>query len=173
MVMVMIYEDMEKIFEILLIPAYSSHFRHLERSILKLKINLWFTIFKYYDPKDVAFSIADFIDKDEKGFPPTPGKIKSTIRNLKFESQTYDAWEKLLAAISNSLYNSVENFESLDYATKEFLKSPNNLKKLSLEKEEYVNSVVREKFFEYYPKMLQRSDKKVLSVKGEIKEIGD
>ena len=126
--------------------AYPNAYKDITKDDANAIIALYQRQFAGYDEKLVMVAVEELIGTNT--FPPTIADIKQKIYNLtNQETLPTDLWASLKKAISNSAYNSVEEFEKLPAECKMFVKNPSQLKELSQNNSEINNTVVKGQFF--------------------------
>lgn len=117
-------------------------------SVVGAKIALWYEFFHEY-PKELVYAAANaFIANDTKGFMPNIGQINDHIQKIRHNDNMTEgeAWDCVSKAISNSTYNSAEEFAKLPERIQRLVGSPNQLREWALMDAEIVQSVVSSNF---------------------------
>ena len=95
--------------------AYRSYYKDIPPDEVEAIVRIWAEMFADDDVITVVASVRAFIAGDTKGFPPVIGQIKD--RMIRFRRQggmtEMEAWRLVSKAISNSAYNSQEEFDKL------------------------------------------------------------
>lgn len=98
-------------------------------------------------------------------FPPTIADVRKEIDKL-IETATdkpsaMDEWNEIRDAIRNSIYNSVQCFESLPPIAKKFVGSPNQLRSWAMA-DDFNDGVVRGQFLKQYEVIENREKRKAM-----------
>lgn len=110
-------------------------------------IDIWYALLKDLDYQNAAAGLGKHLATNP--YPPTVADIrKNTVPDNELNGE--QAWALAFNAISNSAYNSEEEFERLPDLVKIAVGSPANLKELALMPTETVNSVEKSHFLRIY-----------------------
>lgn len=114
--------------------------------------DLWQHLFEEESYEIVEAGLMAYIATDSTGFPPTVGSIKKMISQYihKTEMDDYEAWNAVLKAASNSIYNSKEEYAKLPRAVQEIVGSPNQLREWAMMNPEEVETVIGSHFRRSY-----------------------
>lgn len=89
-------------------------------------------VFADYTVEQISTAIYIFVRQDTKGFAPSVGQLIEIITKVstpKSNNLSVDeAWSKVVKAVQNSAYNSIQEFEALPEACKRVVVSANNLR---------------------------------------------
>ena len=107
-------------------------------------MNVWFDAFGNEDARIVRIAAKNYVKSSE--YAPTIAGVEKQITLLKETRTATELWECLRKAISNSAYNSAEEFERLPQECRTFIGSAVSLKNLSQEDMAKVDTVVRGQF---------------------------
>ena len=152
--------------------AYPNFYKDMKREKAEETINLYQEMFTDSDFKIVAVIVKEWIQTEK--FPPTIADIKQKIYSLTTQEKLpTDLWASLKKAISNSAYNSVEEFDKLPAECKMFIKNPSQLKELSQNDSEINNTVVKGQFLKQIEVIQKRikEEKQMLPEARKIREM--
>lgn len=143
--------------------AYSRFYQGTPSSELSKVADLWSEMFKDDQAEVVVLAVKSLIQTLE--FPPTIADVRREINKL-IETATdkpsaMDEWNAIRGAIRNSIYNSVQCFESLPPIAKRFVGSPNQLRSWAMS-EDFNDGVVRGQFLKQYEVLDSRERYKAL-----------
>lgn len=125
--------------------TYPNYYKDLNVTEMTEMVDIWSELFVDDDVNLVKVSLKELLKTCK--FPPTIADIKQKMYDLTTqETLPTDLWDSLKRAISNSAYNSVEEFEKLPEECKMFIKTPQQLKELSQNDSEVNNTVVKGQF---------------------------
>ena len=166
----MTYDDTLAIMSVLK-AAYPNYYKDMRRSDAEAVVALWVEMFKDDPAEIVAVAVKAHIATDKKGFPPHIGAIKEAIVKLKTsdEMTELEAWGCVLNAISNSTYNSAQDFEALPPVVRRLVGSPNQLREWAMMDSDTVNSVVASNFQRSY-KARAANEREFLALPSEVQE---
>ena len=140
--------------------------RDIEATNLKSRIEAWFLALKDYDYKEIQMSVIAFATQDTKGFAPSVGQIVDKLIQLRGglnDLTEMEAWHLVQKAVSNSGYNSVQEFEKLPELIKKIVGSPNVLKEWALTDISELNTVIQSNFMRSYKaKVIKAQEYKAL-----------
>ncbi len=176
-------EEIIDILEILK-TAYPRFYANMTKDEAEKTIRLWNEMFKDDAPELVAIAVKKLIM--ELQFPPTIADIKNTMYKLtdRTEDNT-ELWNKFLKALSNSGYNSKEEYEKLPEIVQRFVGSSERLKDYAMMELDTVNTVVKGQFLKQIDSlkirqkenaMLPKETRKFIdniANKMDIKQIGE
>lgn len=113
---------------------------------------LWSRLFEDEPYEWVEKALLAFISTDTKGFPPAPGNIKDTIRQLTEtdELTAMEAWNLVVKATSNGFYGAKEEFSKLPEEVQEIVGSPQMLREWSMMDSDEFNTVIGSNFQRSY-----------------------
>lgn len=154
--------------------AYPSFYRDLKKTDAEAMIELYRQMFDGCDYKLVVVAIKELINSAEKPYPPSIAEIKNKMYKLTTQEKLpTDLWASLKKAISNSAYNSVEEYEKLPEECKMFVKNPSQLKELSQNDSEINNTVVKGQFLKQIERIQRRikEEKQMLPETRKIREM--
>lgn len=167
----MTMEDTIQMFAILK-AAYPSFYKGMSRQDAEGILNLWQSMFSDDPVEVVASAVKAHIASDTKGFPPHIGAIKEAIRkvNTPEEMTEMEAWGYVQKAITNSYYNSKDEFDKLPPTVQRLVGSANQLREWSMMDLETVSSVVASNFQRSY-KARAASEREYQKLPGDVKQI--
>lgn len=137
----------------------------------KSKVALWHDFFRDYPKELVNAAAKAFIANDTKGFMPNIGQINDHIQKIRHNDNMTEgeAWRCVAKAISNSTYNSAEEFAKLPERIQRLVGSPNQLREWALMDAEIVQSVVSSNFQRTF-RARQRSDAEYERLPSDVKQ---
>lgn len=120
-------------------------------------VNVWTMALGDFDYKYVEMAFMSYLRTNTSGFAPAPGQLIEIIRNIcKPEELTdLEAWSLVRKAISNSGYNSVDEFSKLPEHVKRAVGSPGQLRNWALDSE-YNEQVASSNFMRTYRALSER-----------------
>jgi hypothetical protein len=125
--------------------AYPKYYANMTKEEAENTIALYYDMFKDDDSKLLAVAVKNIIVK--LTFPPAIAEIKNEMYKLKNNEETpIELWNKLKKAITNSTYNSVEEFNKLPKKVQRFIGSPNSLRELAMNDSTVNDTVVKGQF---------------------------
>ena len=134
-------------------------------------INIWFKMLADLNYKDAAAALGKHLSTSP--YPPTVADIRSGCV-VDDGMNGEEAWSLVYKAISNSGYNSVEEFGKLPPIIQKSVGSPENLRELALMPADTVNSVEKSHFLRTYEmekKRKRESDTISPDVRARIQEM--
>ena len=129
-------------------------------------VDVWFSLLKDLEYNDAAAALGKHLSTSP--FPPTIADIRLNVQaddGLNAEQ----AWALAYKAISNSSYNSEEEFANLPPLVKKAIGSPANLRELALMPNDTVCSVEKSHFIRTYD-MEKKRKRELDSMPKEIRE---
>lgn len=170
----MTLEESKKIL-VVVTSTYRNFYKDISAIEINSQINLWASIFADYEYKDVNNALVSYIATDNSGYPPLPGKImdmmyklNEIVNNDKYPNEI-DAWSMVYKAISNSTYNSAQEFDKLPEIIKKTINSPAYLRELALT-EDFNSGVESSNFKKVYRATIDR-EKEVAKIPKQVLEI--
>lgn len=144
-------QELSKIFYIVK-ASYPRFYREYSTLEIEQMLTAWELVLCDYSYAQVSAGVRLYLATDTKGFPPTQGQIIEAIQKIEEkksgELSPDQAWDLVVKAVSNSTYNSVEEFEKLPEICKQIVVSPRQL--LNWVEDESFNSVARSNFLKAY-----------------------
>lgn len=152
--------------------SYPNFYKDMSKNEMYNTIAIWSEMFENDDLRLVKVSVKELVQTLK--FPPTIADIKQKMYELtNQETLPIELWAKLKKAISNSAYNSEEEFEKLPEECKLFIQTPRQLKELSQNDAEINNTVVKGQFLKQIETIQKRikEDKQMLPEARELKRL--
>lgn len=152
--------------------SYPNFYKDMSKNEMYNTIAIWSEMFENDDLRLVKVSVKELVQTLK--FPPTIADIKQKMYELtNQETLPIELWAKLKKAISNSAYNSEEEFEKLPEECKLFIQTPRQLKELSQNDTETNNTVVKGQFLKQIETIQKRikEDKQMLPEARELKRM--
>ena len=127
--------------------AYPNADREMPKMDAENTLTLWGEMLDEPYPV-VAMAVKSFIAVDTKGFPPAIGQVKEKIRQItsKAEMTEQEAWSLVTKAVSNSLYNSEEEYQKLPPLIRKLVHAPSQLRQWAMEDESNLQTVIASNF---------------------------
>ena len=133
--------------------AYPNFYKNMSRGEAEGIVNLWAEMFSDEPYNLVKAAIKALITSSPNPFPPVIGEIKEQLVKLstpKGELSEQEAWGIVFGKLSNCIYNSQEQFESLPPVIKQVVGSPSQLYEWALMDTNTLQSVVASNFMRSY-----------------------
>lgn len=132
--------------------AYPYFYKDATPQSARDTLDLWASLFVEDDPATVGLAVKSFIAADERGFPPVPGQIKAIMRTLAAEEYESElkAWGMVRKALSNSQYNSRQEFEKLPPIVQKTIGNAAMLREWCVLDTETVNVTIANAFMRSY-----------------------
>jgi len=150
-------QELSKIFFIVK-ASYPRFYRDYSTLEVEQMLTAWELVLGDYSYEQVSSGVRLYLATDTKGFPPTQGQIIEAINKIEERKEgtlTADqAWECVVKAVSNSSYNSSEEFQKLPDICKEIVVGPRQLQ--AWVEDESFNSVARSNFLRAYQEKIAR-----------------
>ena len=133
-------------------------------------IKLWAEMFADEPAEVVAMATKALIKSRVSTFPPGIGEITEKIQQIMQPSQMteMEAWGLVVKAVSNSTYNSGDEFQKLPPVVQRLVGSPAQLKEWAVMDSETFNSVVASNFQRSY-KVRAKSERDYLALPSSVK----
>lgn len=173
-------QDLMKVFYIL--KASYPRFFVYSNSEIDQMIIAWQLVLEDYTYEQVIAGLKYYLTMDTKGFPPSQGQIVEAISKVSAPINGVltadECWNRIVKAVSNSYYNSSEEYGNLPDICKKFIGSADNLKYYGDMDSVTFNTVIRSNFLKSHQNyfMNKIEDQKTLSLKertiGLIEEKG-
>ena len=151
-------EETSKIIFILM-SSYPVVFKNVSAEKTATMIQSWNAILSDYSYEDVEQGVYVFISANTTGFPPDPGQIIDKIKMLhpkEPEMEALEAWVLVEKAVSNSAYNSVEEFLKLPPLIQKAVGRPEVLKEWALMDTDAFQTVEQSHFIRTYDVVKKR-----------------
>ena len=133
-------------------------------------IRLWAEMFADEPGEVVAMAVKALIKSRVSTFPPGIGEITEKIQQIMLPEQMteLEAWSLVAKAVSNSGYNSGEEFRKLPEVVQRLVGSPSQLREWALMDSETFNSVVASNFQRSY-KVRAKNEREYLALPSSVK----
>lgn len=109
----------------------------------------WVLVLHDWTYQQMEAALVAFAANDKKGFPPSPGQLIDTAKNLadRGDGMTeQEAWTLVQKALSNGIYGYQEEWDKLPEVVQACVGSPNQLREWALTDSSAVNTVVASNF---------------------------
>ena len=146
-------EETKKV--LMMVQAAYPNYKPLDKTVA---IDTWNLLLSEYTYQQVENGLRVYILSDISGFPPSIGQIVDKIKMISGSEQIneLEAWALVSKAISNSAYNSANEFAKLPDIVQKAVGDPEYLRRCAID-EKYNESVVSSNFMRAYKKELERS----------------
>lgn len=133
-------------------------------------IRLWAEMFADEPGEVVAMAVKALIKSRVSTFPPGIGEITEKIQQITQPEQMteMEAWSLVLKAISNSNYNSSQEFNKLPQVLQRLVGAPSQLREWAAMDSETLNSVVASNFQRSY-KARAKNEREYLALPSSVK----
>lgn len=133
-------------------------------------IKLWAEMFADEPGEVVAMATKALIKSRVSTFPPGIGEITEKIQQIMQPDQMteLEAWGLVVKAVSNSTYNSGEEFKKLPPVVQRLVGAPSQLKEWAAMDSETLNSVVASNFQRSY-KVRAKNERDYLALPSSVK----
>lgn len=133
-------------------------------------ICLWAEMFADEPGEVVAMAVKALIKSRVSTFPPGIGEITEMIHQITQPEQMteLEAWGLVLKAVSNSNYNSGEEFKKLPEVVQRLVGAPSQLREWAAMDSETLNSVVASNFQRSY-KVRAKNEREYLALPSSVK----
>lgn len=133
-------------------------------------IRLWAEMFADEPGEVVAVAVKALIKSRVSTFPPGIGEITEMIHQITQPDQMteLEAWGLVLKAVSNSNYNSGEEFKKLPAVVQRLVGAPSQLREWAAMDSETLNSVVASNFQRSY-KVRAKNERDYLALPSSVK----
>lgn len=151
--------------------AYPAFYKNITKEEAEKIVELWHSMFESDDVLLVINAVKAFIATDDKGYPPVIGVIKKKIRDI-LQPATMtelEAWEYIKKAVSNSLYNSKNEFDRLPPTIQKIVGSHNILREWALIGTDQFDTVVQSNFMRSF-KVRYEKEKEYLALPQSVRE---
>lgn len=162
-------QELMKIFYIL--KASYPRFFNISVAEIEQIIAAWQLVLDDYTYEQVVAGLKYYLTMDTKGFPPSQGQIVEAIAKVSAPITGVltadECWNRIVKAVSNSYYNSAEEFEKLPPLCKKFIGSADHLKYFGDMDSVSFHSVIRSNFLKSYQSfcMNKLEEQKTLALK--------
>ena len=133
-------------------------------------IRLWAEMFADEPGELVAVAVKALIKSRVSTFPPGIGEITEMIQQITQPDQMteLEAWSLVRKAVSNSNYNSAEEFNKLPAVVQRLVGAPSQLREWAAMDSETLNSVVASNFQRSY-KVRAKNERDYLALPSSVK----
>lgn len=133
-------------------------------------IRLWAEMFADEPGEVVAMAVKALIKSRVSTFPPGIGEITEKIQQITQPEQMteMEAWSLVVKAVSNSAYNSGEEFRKLPPVVQRIVGAPSQLREWAVMDSETFNSVVASNFQRSY-KVRAKHERDYLALPSSVK----
>ena len=133
-------------------------------------IRLWAEMFADEPGELVAMAVKALIKSRVSTYPPGIGEITEKIQQIMQPDQMteLEAWGLVLKAVSNSNYNSNEEFNKLPVIVQRLVGGPSQLREWAMMDSETLNSVVASNFQRSY-KVRAKNERDFLALPSSVK----
>ena len=133
-------------------------------------VRLWAEMFADEPGELVAVAVKALIKSRVSTFPPGIGEITEMIQQITQPDQMteMEAWSLVRKAVSNSNYNSAEEFNKLPAVVQRLVGAPSQLREWAVMDSETLNSVVASNFQRSY-KVRAKSERDFLALPSSVK----
>lgn len=152
--------------------AYPNAYKGMTKDDANNVINLWCDMFDDQDDQYIGLAVKAFITSDTKGFPPTIGQLKNMIFKLKNpdEMTEQEAWNLVMKALGNSLYNAEEEFQKLPQVIQRILGNYKTLKEWAMIDRETLSTVTASNFMRSY-KARAKNEREYLALPQSVRDV--
>ena len=121
-------------------------------------VETWNYMLDEYSYQVIAMALKSFITADTSGFPPSVGQLLDYVRKFKKQEEMNEnqAWLLVTRAVSNSIYNSEEEFKKLPPTVQKAVGGAYNLREWASVNVDEFNTVISSHFMRNYRTELQR-----------------
>lgn len=151
--------------QILLIlkKAYPFFYKDITQESAIEIVKLWHEMFKEDDVTLVIKAVKLLIKTDEKGYPPVIGVIKSKMKEIVGASRTdnineFEAWQMVKDAVSNSLYNSKQEFDKLPPIIQKAVGNHYTLKDWAQTPVDTLETIIQSNFIKSYKAAFEKEE---------------
>lgn len=152
--------------------AYPAFYRDTGRQEAEAIVSLWAAMFADDDAAIVGAAVKALIAGDEKGFPPVIGQVKARIRQITEPAvmTELEAWSLVSKAVTNSTYNSEEEFAKLPLEIQEVIRDPGQLRQWAISPAEDLETVIASNFQRSY-RVHQQRRKEYTALPSDVKKM--
>lgn len=142
----------------MLADAIKTYFPRDNMLPAKESMELWFDMLKDLDYQSAVYGLKKYVSLNK--FPPAISDIRECAASVSKpdELNEMEAWAIVRNAISNSTYNSVEEFAKLPPSVQKAVGLPGQLRIWAMD-EDYNESVTSSNFIKTYRTVLERNEK--------------
>lgn len=134
-------------------------------------VDVWQMMLSEYTYEQISVALKAYILSDTNGFAPSIGQLVGKIQSITQpqELSEVEAWTLVRNAISNSGYNSVEEFAKLPPLVQKAVGLPENLREWAMT-ENLNHEVVSSNFMRSYKSVLER-EKEIAKMPSEVRQL--
>lgn len=150
--------------------AYPNFYKNISTKEAEEIVTLYEMMFKDDDANLVLIALKEVISTSE--YPPAIATIKNKMYSLTHieEETNMELWDKLLKAIRNGTYGSVEEFNKLPKVVKDYIGSPTRLQELASLDSSEVHTVIKGQFLKQIDIIKQRN-KEIEKISPEVRQM--
>lgn len=154
--------------------AYPVFYKDISKRESEDIVDLWHMMFEDDDVLLVINAVKAFIATDDKGYPPVIGVIKKKMREISqpVAMTELEAWNYIKKAVSNSLYNSKEEYDKLPPTIQSLVGSHDVLREWSLIDTSKFDTVVQSNFMRSYKVRCER-EKEIMALPLSVREFSN
>ena len=154
--------------------AYPVFYKDISKRESEDIVDLWHMMFEDDDVLLVINAVKAFIATDDKGYPPVIGVIKKKMREISqpVAMTELEAWNYIKKAVSNSLYNSKEEYDKLPPTIQKLVGSHNVLREWSLIDTSQFDTVVQSNFMRSY-KVRSEREKEFMALPLSVRDFSN
>jgi hypothetical protein len=154
--------------------AYPVFYKDITKREAEDIVDLWHTMFEDDDLLLVINAVKAFIATDDKGYPPVIGVIKKKMREISqpVAMTEFEVWDYIKKAVSNSLYNSKEEYDKLPPTIQSLVGSHDVLREWSLIDTSKFDTVVQPNFMRSYKARCER-EKEIMALPLSVREFSN
>lgn len=139
--------------------TYPAHFAKYATKDYDNMVQAWTAVMEDYTYVQASAGLKIYLASDTRGFPPSPGQvidcITKTMKQPELEMSALEAWALVRNALSNSGYNSAEEFAKLPPAVQRAVGSVANLREMCMLPTSEVETVEQSQFIRAYNATVQ------------------
>lgn len=152
----------------ILSTAFPTHYKKLSVEEMKAQVSLYEMMFAEDDGQIVVVALKNYIAKEK--YPPTIAGLRAEIDLItKGDDKVNELWGELRKAVSQGMYYTQEEFDSLHKALRVWLKDRNQLKELCMLSPEIFQTVTRGQFFKTMSAVVER-EQAIAMLPEEVKD---
>lgn len=154
--------------------AYPVFYKDISKREAEDTVDLWHTMFEDDDVLLVISAVKAFIATDDKGYPPVIGVIKKKMREISqpVTMTEFEAWNYIKKAVSNSLYNSKEEYDKLPPTIQSLVGNHDVLKEWALIDTSKFDTVIQSNFMRSYKARCER-EKEIMALPLSVREFSN
>ncbi len=139
--------------------AYYKSFEHMGSQDFDNMLLAWETVLCEYNYAECSYGLQIYLASDSKGFPPVPGQVIDCINKFRkkpeLDMTALEAWALVRKALSNSIYNSEQEFAKLPLNIQKAIGTPSNLREMAQLDIDRVETVEQSHFIRTYEARLK------------------